>query len=82
MWTRKEKEIAVVSHSGFLFHSLSAYGNDCHPSVKSEMSKHFKNCELRSVIIVDKSMIGSDSSTTDYPGKFPSGADVPSDTAK
>lgn len=26
-------------------------------------------------------MIGSDSSTTDFPGKIPSGADVPSDTA-
>lgn len=28
------------------------------------------------------SMIGSDSSTTDYPGKITSGADVPSDPAK
>lgn len=37
LWTRKEKEIAIVTHSGFLFHTLSAFGSDCHPSVKSEI---------------------------------------------
>ncbi|XP_076949419.1 phosphoglycerate mutase-like protein 1 [Bidens hawaiensis] len=77
--TRKEKEIAVVTHSGFLYHTLGAYGDDCHPTLKQEMSKHFKNCELRSMVIVDRSMIGSDTSKTDFPGKIPSGADVPSD---
>lgn len=82
LWTRKEKEIAVVTHSGFLIHTLSAYGNDCHPSVKSEICKPFSNCELRSMVIVDRSMMGSDSSTTNYPGKIPSGADVPSDDAR
>ncbi|XP_017249413.2 phosphoglycerate mutase-like protein 1 isoform X2 [Daucus carota subsp. sativus] len=81
LWTRKEKEIAVVTHSGFLVHTLREFGDDCHPSIKSEMGTFFNNCELRSVVIVDKSMIGSDSSTTDFPGKIPSGADVPSDTA-
>ncbi|KAM7520869.1 hypothetical protein LguiB_019831 [Lonicera macranthoides] len=81
LWTRKEKEIAVVTHSGFLIHTLSAYANDCHPSVKSELCRPFNNCELRSVVIVDKSMIGSDPSTTDFPGKIPSGADVPSEAA-
>ncbi|KAK9983126.1 hypothetical protein SO802_032651 [Lithocarpus litseifolius] len=81
LWTRKEKEIAIVSHSGFLFHTLSAFGNDCHPSVKSEICTHFANCELRSVVIIDRSMIGSDSSTTNYPGKIPSGLDLPSDLA-
>ncbi|RVW65679.1 Phosphoglycerate mutase-like protein 1 [Vitis vinifera] len=79
--TRKEKEIAVVSHSGFLFHALSAFGNDCHPLVKSEICKHFANCELRSMVIVDRGMIGSDSSTTNYPGKIPHGLDLPSDVA-
>ncbi|KAH7849860.1 hypothetical protein Vadar_024049 [Vaccinium darrowii] len=42
----------------------------------------FNNCELRSLVIVDKGMLGSDSSTTNYPGKIPSGADLPSDVAK
>ncbi|KAL5855144.1 hypothetical protein ACOSQ4_004946 [Xanthoceras sorbifolium] len=81
LWTRKEKEIAIVTHSGFLFHTLSAFGNDCHPFVKKEICKHFANCELRSMVIVDKSMTGSDSSTTNYPGKIPSGLDLPSDVA-
>ncbi|KAK8259413.1 hypothetical protein V6Z12_D13G053800 [Gossypium hirsutum] len=54
LWTRKEKEIAIVTHSGFLFHTLSALGNDCHPLVKKEICKHFANCELRSMVIVDR----------------------------
>ncbi|RXH92540.1 hypothetical protein DVH24_033436 [Malus domestica] len=81
LWTRKEKDIAIVSHSGFLFHTLSAFGNDCHPSIKSEICTHFANCELRSVVIVDRSLMGSDSSTTNYPGKIPRGPDLPSDVA-
>ncbi|KAK6945879.1 Histidine phosphatase superfamily, clade-1 [Dillenia turbinata] len=78
LWTRKEKEIAVVTHSGFLFHTLSAFGNDCHPLVKKEICKHFANCELRSMVIVNRGMVGSDSSTTNYPGKIPAGLDRPS----
>ncbi|PIA51864.1 hypothetical protein AQUCO_01000034v1 [Aquilegia coerulea] len=39
----------------------------------------FTNCELRSMVIVDTNMIGSDSSTTNYPGKIPQGPDLPSD---
>ncbi|GER43271.1 phosphoglycerate mutase family protein [Striga asiatica] len=77
--TRKEKEIAIVTHSGFLFHTLAALGNDCHPLVKKEISSHFANCELRSMVIVDRSNIGSDFSSTNYPGKIPSGLDAPSD---
>ncbi|TYI43127.1 hypothetical protein ES332_A01G147600v1 [Gossypium tomentosum] len=81
LWTRKEREIAIVTHSGFLNHTLSVFGNDCHPSVKSEICTHFANCELRSVVIVDRSMMGSDPATTNYPGKIPSGLDLPSDVA-
>ncbi|KAF5739806.1 hypothetical protein HS088_TW12G01017 [Tripterygium wilfordii] len=82
LWTRKEKEIAVVTHSGFLYHTLSAFGNDCHPSVKSEICTHFANCELRSMVIADRGMMGSDPAITNYPGKIPSGLDLPSDVAK
>ncbi|MED6116012.1 hypothetical protein PIB30_096115, partial [Stylosanthes scabra] len=81
LWTRQEKEIAVVTHSSFLFNTLSAFGNDCHPNVKSEIGKRFANCELRSIVIVDRGMIGSDESSTNYPGKIPSGPDLPSDVA-
>lgn len=79
LWTQKEKEIAIVTHSGFLFHTLNTLGNDCHPLVKNEICKHFANCELRSMVIVDKSMSSSDPSTTNYPGKIPPGPDLPSD---
>nr|AFK36395.1 unknown [Lotus japonicus] len=81
LWTRKEKEIAVVSHSGFLFHALSAFGNDCHPTVKNEICTHFANCELRSMVIVDRGLIGSDDPSSNYPGKIPHGLDLPSDIA-
>ncbi|CAL0307789.1 unnamed protein product [Lupinus luteus] len=81
LWTRKEKEIAVVTHSSFLFNTLRTFGHDCHPDVKSEISTHFANCELRSVVIVDKGMIGSNESSTNYPGKIPRGPDLPSETA-
>ncbi|PHT50886.1 Phosphoglycerate mutase-like protein 2 [Capsicum baccatum] len=79
LWTRKEKEIAIVTHSGFLTHTLGVFGNDCHPDVQREIHKRYQNCELRSMVIVDRSMIESDSSVTDYPGKIPSGEDAPSD---
>ncbi|CAI0464118.1 unnamed protein product, partial [Linum tenue] len=81
LWTRKEKEIAVVSHSGFLYHALSHFGNDCDISIKEEICTHFANCELRSMVIVDRCMIGSVLSTTNYPGKIPGGLDKPSDDA-
>ncbi|RDX68480.1 Phosphoglycerate mutase-like protein 1 [Mucuna pruriens] len=81
LWTRKEKEIAVVTHSSFLFNTLRAFGNDCHPNIKSEICKHFTNCELRSIVIIDRGMIGSSESTTNYPGKIPRGPDLPSEAA-
>ncbi|KAJ6809614.1 phosphoglycerate mutase-like protein 1 isoform X1 [Iris pallida] len=81
LWTRKEKEIAIVTHSGFLFHTLQRFGNGCHPSVRDEISKHFANCELRSMVLIDNSVIGSDLPTTNYPGKIPQGPDLPSDVA-
>ncbi|MCL7037774.1 hypothetical protein MKW94_025083 [Papaver nudicaule] len=68
LWTRKEKEIAVVTHSGFLFHTLSAFGKDCHPTC---------NYSLMYVFLI----LRSDSSTTNYPGKIPGGLDLPSDAA-
>ncbi|KAJ4838054.1 hypothetical protein Tsubulata_047040 [Turnera subulata] len=67
LWTRKEKEIAVVSHSGFLYHTLSAFGNDCHPTIKKEICTH---------------LLGSDPAPSNYPGKIPAGLDLPSDVAK
>ncbi|KAL9860421.1 Phosphoglycerate mutase-like protein 2 [Arabidopsis thaliana] len=65
--TRKEKEIAVVTHSGFLYQTLNSFGNDCDPSVKNEISKKFVNCELRSFVLVDKCMSSSNPPMTNYP---------------
>ncbi|KAJ0006805.1 hypothetical protein Pint_30081 [Pistacia integerrima] len=41
----------------------------------------FANCELCPMVIVDRSMLGSDSATTNFPVKIPSGLDLPSDVA-
>ncbi|XP_010523258.1 PREDICTED: phosphoglycerate mutase-like protein [Tarenaya hassleriana] len=79
LWTRKETEIVVVSHRGFLRALLSSFGNDCHTDTKKEMSTRFVNCELRSIAIIDRGMIGTGSSTTNYPGKTPQGLGLASD---
>ncbi|GMN40206.1 hypothetical protein TIFTF001_009441 [Ficus carica] len=65
LWTREEKEIAIVSHSGFLYHTLSKFGDDRHATLTSEICTPFANCELRSMVIIDRSLLGSGSSTTD-----------------
>ncbi|KAJ8762443.1 hypothetical protein K2173_007882 [Erythroxylum novogranatense] len=54
LWTRKEKEIAVVSHATFLKCMLSNFGKYCHPSLKGELNRIFANCELRSLVLVDR----------------------------
>ncbi|KAM0882527.1 hypothetical protein ACQ4PT_032229 [Festuca glaucescens] len=82
LWTREEKEIAIVSHSGFLYHTLNMYGKECHPTIAEELGKHFNNCELRSMVLVDRSMLGSGTPTCNFPGKIPAGLDLPSDVAE
>ncbi|CAN1825784.1 Phosphoglycerate mutase-like protein [Linum perenne] len=77
IWTRKEKEIAVVSHGGFLHDMLSLFGNDCHPSVKSEIGTRFDNCQLLSIVLVDRGMIGSDPPATNYSVKVADVVQVP-----
>ncbi|KAH9605460.1 hypothetical protein KSS87_008331 [Heliosperma pusillum] len=41
----------------------------------------FANCELRSMVITDRNMTGSNAPITDFPGKIPSGPDLPSEVA-
>jgi len=79
LWTRNENQIAIVSHGGFLRHTLALFGNDCHPSIRDAIQKDFTNCELRSMVIADRSAIGTDLPTTDFPGGIPRGPDIPSD---
>ncbi|KAL9450143.1 hypothetical protein AB3S75_011968 [Citrus x aurantiifolia] len=59
LWTRQEKEIAVVSHGIFLQQTLNALLNDCQTSFNQELCPRFTNCEIRSVVIVDRSITGS-----------------------
>ncbi|GJW79820.1 hypothetical protein Tco_0143795 [Tanacetum coccineum] len=40
----------------------------------------FANCEFRSMVIVDKGMLGTCTSTTDYQGRIPPGPDIQSAT--
>ncbi|XP_021898868.1 phosphoglycerate mutase-like protein, partial [Carica papaya] len=54
LWTRPEKEIAIVSHGIMLQYMLFALGSDCDLSIQTELCKRFGNCELRTVVIVDK----------------------------
>ncbi|RZC47034.1 hypothetical protein C5167_039991 [Papaver somniferum] len=41
IWMRREIEIAVVTHSGFLCHSLKSFGSSCHPLMKVEVCKQY-----------------------------------------
>lgn len=68
LWTRKEKEIAIVTHSGFLYHTLQKISANYPPLIKNEISQHFANCELRSFTLMDSGALGSDSSSTNFPG--------------
>ena len=47
---RPESRIAVVSHCGFIFLTLSAFGHECAHSVQEEMHRGFDNCEMRSMV--------------------------------
>ncbi|XP_010544050.1 PREDICTED: phosphoglycerate mutase-like protein 1 [Tarenaya hassleriana] len=59
LWTRPEKEVVVVSHGIMLQHMLYVFANDCQDSVRHELCKRFGNCEIRTVVIVDKSLNSS-----------------------
>ena len=47
---RPESRIAVVSHCGFIFLTLSAFGHECAHNVQEEMHRGFDNCEMRSMV--------------------------------
>jgi len=51
--TRKEKNIAIVSHNGFLFRFMKKYGNKLNLINKNG----FKNCELRIGYIKKKCLV-------------------------
>ncbi|XP_057867490.2 phosphoglycerate mutase-like protein 1 isoform X1 [Cryptomeria japonica] len=75
--TRMEKEIVVVSHKGFLKHTMALFGKDCHPLVRNEIRKEFKNCELRSFVVSHRSAIGTSVLVTNFSRYIPPVPDVP-----
>ncbi|OMP06685.1 Histidine phosphatase superfamily, clade-1 [Corchorus capsularis] len=55
LWTRPEQEIAIVSHGIILQHILYVLRlSHLEPHDRSALCQRFGNCELRSVVIVDK----------------------------
>ncbi|OAE34076.1 hypothetical protein AXG93_4280s1270 [Marchantia polymorpha subsp. ruderalis] len=80
---RKETDIAVVSHSSFLRHLMATFGDGCSAQVKSELHNYFANCEMRSIVLVDRRAEEEfKGATTDFPGGIPAGSDAPSDTCE
>lgn len=65
---RKEREIAVVSHSGFLIHLLSVFGQDCSSPIQKELRKGLDNCEMRTVVLVNQREVGN-SIPEDFSGR-------------
>ncbi|KAK8545759.1 hypothetical protein V6N13_067024 [Hibiscus sabdariffa] len=64
IWTRPEKEIVVVSHGKILQQILiSSLGNAENPAESAALCKRFSHCELRSVVILDKSKMGRESAS-------------------
>lgn len=76
---RKEKELAVVSHGSFLYLLMGFFGDDCSSVIRHELHGIWANCEMRTVVLVDRKAEGeSTSSRADWPGGIPEGKDAPS----
>eukprot|EP00850_Spirogloea_muscicola_P000676 SM000002S05756 [mRNA] locus=s2:2029874:2032373:+ [translate_table: standard] len=76
---RNERNIAVVSHSSFLLHMLSLFGHDCEANIRRSIQQGYANCEMRSVILVNRSNVISPHHKLDFPGG--PGPDKSSNTA-
>eukprot|EP00892_Ulva_mutabilis_P003495 jgi/Ulvmu1/1517/UM011_0247.1 len=50
---RPEKQIAVVSHSGFIHSFFQNFGQHYDHQVAQHMHRHYANCEVRSIILAD-----------------------------
>ena len=72
--SQPEREIAIVTHSAFLWFTLSTFGGDCSRAVKSQYQRWFDNGEMRAVILTDllhvrppKSVSAPPSVASNYP---------------
>lgn len=64
LMARKETRIAVVSHSSFLIHFLSLFASECGPVVQKEVRSGYNNCEMRSLVLIDRNASDSTVSPT------------------
>ncbi|KAI8106655.1 hypothetical protein M9434_001309 [Picochlorum sp. BPE23] len=51
--SQPEQNIAIVSHSAFLWFTLAAFGGDYSKKVREKMQKWFENGEMRSLVLTD-----------------------------
>jgi hypothetical protein len=63
-----ELRIAIVAHSGFIWEFTRLFGDDLSGNVKSELQDGYANCEMRSMVLVDKVGAGQVFGGTDFPG--------------
>lgn len=63
-----EQRIAVVAHSGFIWEFTRLFGEDLTGKVRGELQEGYANCELRSVVLVDKRALGSCLEGQIFPG--------------
>lgn len=63
-----EIRIAVVAHSGFIWEFTRLFGDDLSGNAKYELQDGYANCEMRSMVLVDKVGVGQVFGGTDFPG--------------
>ncbi|PSC75000.1 phosphoglycerate mutase [Micractinium conductrix] len=50
---RPETNIAVVTHSAFLWFTLACFGNEFARPVRENLQRWYENCEMRTVVLTD-----------------------------
>lgn len=50
---RPETNIAVVTHSAFLWFTLTCFGNEFAKPVRENMQRWYENCEMRTLVLSD-----------------------------
>lgn len=53
LMTRPETNIAVVTHSAFLWFTLTCFGNEYARPVRENLQRWYENAEARTVILSD-----------------------------
>lgn len=54
----EESNVAVVTHSAFLWFTLALFGNDYAPSARDKLQRWYENCEMRTLVLSDGGGVG------------------------